>query len=78
MANGAFVDLALIVPALLLFQDFYGRDWRSSVRWLIGSYAAFATFAYTQILIEKRPDLFGKVGASSPDRLLACAARPNS
>ena len=59
---GAFVDLALIVPGLLLFQDFYGKGWRSSVRWLIGGYAAFGTFAYTQILIEKRPDLFPAAG----------------
>jgi sigma-B regulation protein RsbU (phosphoserine phosphatase) len=59
---GAFVDLALLVPALLLFQDFHGKGWRSSVRWLIGSYTAFASFAFTQILIERRPDLFPAAG----------------
>jgi sigma-B regulation protein RsbU (phosphoserine phosphatase) len=59
---GAFVDLALMIPALLLFQVFYGKGWRSSVRWLIGSYTAFATFAFTQILIERRPDLFPTAG----------------
>jgi sigma-B regulation protein RsbU (phosphoserine phosphatase) len=42
---GAFVDLALMIPAMLLLQDFYGKGWRSSVRWLIWSYTAFATIA---------------------------------
>jgi phosphoserine phosphatase RsbU/P len=59
---GTFVDLALMIPALLLFQDFYGRGWRSSVRWLIGSYTGFATIAFTFILIQKRPDLFPAAG----------------
>ncbi len=59
---GAFVDLASMIPALLLFQDFYGRGWRSSVRWLIGVYTAFATIAFTLILTQKRPDLFPTAG----------------
>jgi sigma-B regulation protein RsbU (phosphoserine phosphatase) len=59
---GAFVDLALIIPALLLFQDFYGKGWRSSVRWLIWSYTVFATSAFTLILIRSRPDLFPAAG----------------
>ena len=59
---GAFVDLALMIPALLLFQDFYGKGWRSSVRWLIRGYTGFATIAFTLILIQKRPDLFPAAG----------------
>lgn len=51
-----------MIPALLLFQDFYGRGWRSSVRWVIWGYTGFATFAFTLILIEKRPDLFPAAG----------------
>jgi hypothetical protein len=26
-----------IIPALLLFKEFYGGGWRSSIQWLIGS-----------------------------------------
>jgi sigma-B regulation protein RsbU (phosphoserine phosphatase) len=43
---GTFVDLGVIVPALLLFQEFYGRGWRSSVRWLIWLYILLAKTAY--------------------------------
>jgi phosphoserine phosphatase RsbU/P len=59
---GAFIDLALIIPALLLFQDFYGEGWRSSVRWVIWSYTAFATAAFTLILVRKQPNLFPTAG----------------
>ena len=59
---GAFVDLAIMIPAMLLFQDFYGKGWRSSVRWMIWSYAIFATFAFNLILIQNRPDLFPTAG----------------
>ena len=59
---GAFVDLGVIVPALLLFQDFYGRGWRSSVRWLIWTYVVFATTAFTSMVIANRPDLFPAAG----------------
>src|SRR6516225_3023605 len=38
-----FIELATIVPALLLFEDFYGKGWRSSVRWMISAYVVFAT-----------------------------------
>jgi sigma-B regulation protein RsbU (phosphoserine phosphatase) len=40
-----FVSLATVVPGLLLFEDFYGRGWRASVRWLIGIYCGVATLA---------------------------------
>jgi sigma-B regulation protein RsbU (phosphoserine phosphatase) len=39
------ISLSTVVPGLLLFQDFYGRGWRDSVRWLIGIYCAVAAFA---------------------------------
>jgi sigma-B regulation protein RsbU (phosphoserine phosphatase) len=45
-----------IVPALLLFKEFYGEGWRSSVRWLIGSYTAFAVAAFALIVIRDRPE----------------------
>jgi sigma-B regulation protein RsbU (phosphoserine phosphatase) len=59
---GAFVDLAMIVPALLLLQDFYGKGWRSSVRGLIWVYVIFATVAFASMLIANRPDLFPAAG----------------
>jgi phosphoserine phosphatase RsbU/P len=56
------VEFATLVPALLLFEDFYGKGWRSSVRWLIGAYVIFATIAFTSIVIQRRPDLFPTAG----------------
>jgi phosphoserine phosphatase RsbU/P len=59
---GRLVDFATIVPALLLFEDFYGKGWRSSVRWLICGYVVFATVAFTSIVIQNRPDLVPAAG----------------
>lgn len=56
------VEFATLVPALLLFEDFYGKGWRSSVRWLIWAYVVFATIAFTSIVIQRRPDLFPTAG----------------
>jgi phosphoserine phosphatase RsbU/P len=56
------VEFATLVPALLLFEDFYGKGWRSSVRWLIGAYAVFATIAFTAIVIQRRPNLVPTAG----------------
>jgi phosphoserine phosphatase RsbU/P len=56
------VELATLVPALLLFEDFYGKGWRSSVRWLIWAYVVFATIAFTAIVIRGNPDLFPTAG----------------
>jgi phosphoserine phosphatase RsbU/P len=56
------VEFATIVPALLLFEDFYGKGWRSSVRWLIWAYVVFAMIAFADILIQSRPDLFPTAG----------------
>jgi sigma-B regulation protein RsbU (phosphoserine phosphatase) len=56
------VEFATLVPALLLFEDFYGKGWRSSVRWLIEAYVIFATIAFTSIVITGRPDLFPTAG----------------
>src|SRR6516164_8633098 len=57
-----FVELATIVPALLLFEDFYGKGLRSSVRWMIWAYVVFATITFATILIERRPDLIPPAG----------------
>ena len=49
------VEFATIVPALLLFEDFYGKGWRSSVRWLIWAYVIFATIAFGSIVVTGPP-----------------------
>jgi sigma-B regulation protein RsbU (phosphoserine phosphatase) len=59
---GRFVEFATIVPALLLFEDFYGKGWRSSVRWVIGGYVTFAVIAFASILRTQRPDLVPTAG----------------
>jgi phosphoserine phosphatase RsbU/P len=51
-----------IIPALLLFAEFYGQGWRSSIRWLIGSYIAFATVAFALMVLRDRPDLIPSPG----------------
>jgi sigma-B regulation protein RsbU (phosphoserine phosphatase) len=56
------VEFATLVPALLLFEEFYGKGWRSAVRWLIWAYVLFATIAFTSIVIQRRPDLVPTAG----------------
>lgn len=34
------ISLATIIPGLLLFEEFYGRGWRRSIRWMLGVYCA--------------------------------------
>jgi sigma-B regulation protein RsbU (phosphoserine phosphatase) len=40
------LSLATIVPGLLLFEEFYGRGWRSSIRWLLVVYCALSAVAF--------------------------------
>jgi sigma-B regulation protein RsbU (phosphoserine phosphatase) len=62
---GAFLDLAIIIPALLLFQNFYGKGWLSLARRVIWAYAVFATVAFASMLVDNRPDLFPTAGIGS-------------
>ena len=57
-----FVELVIIVPAMLLFEEFYGKGWRSSVRWLIWGYSVFATIAFAIMVIRRRPDFLPSAG----------------
>jgi phosphoserine phosphatase RsbU/P len=59
---GEFIDLASIVFALLLLEDFYGKGWRSSIRWLMGGYVVFATLAFAAMVRRNNPDLFPSAG----------------
>jgi sigma-B regulation protein RsbU (phosphoserine phosphatase) len=45
-----------IIPALLLFKEFYGKGWRSSIQWLIGSYVAFGALAFSLMVLRDRPE----------------------
>jgi hypothetical protein len=45
LAIDHLISLSTAVPGLLLFEDFYGRGWRGSLRWLIAIYCALAAFA---------------------------------
>jgi hypothetical protein len=38
-----------------LFEEFYGKGWRSSVRLLIGSYILFVAVAFALIVLQDRP-----------------------
>jgi sigma-B regulation protein RsbU (phosphoserine phosphatase) len=46
-----------IVPGLLLFEEFYGRGWRSSLRWLTWSYCVLATAAISGLVTQSLLDL---------------------
>lgn len=43
------ISLSTIVPGLLLFQEFYGPGWRSSLRWLTGGYCILAGIAISAV-----------------------------
>jgi phosphoserine phosphatase RsbU/P len=55
-------DFAIIVPALLLFQEFYGKGWRGIVRWLLWAYVLFAVVSFGIMLYRNRPDFLPAPG----------------
>jgi phosphoserine phosphatase RsbU/P len=62
LAVDHLISLSTVVPGLLLFEDFYGRGWRDSVRWLIGIYCALAVFAAMGITHHHHPRLIPPPG----------------
>jgi sigma-B regulation protein RsbU (phosphoserine phosphatase) len=46
-----------IVPGLLLFEEFYGRGWRSSLRWLTWSYCVLAAAAISGLVTQTLLDV---------------------
>ena len=60
--GGRLIDFAIIIPALLLFKEFYGEGWRSSVRTLIWLYAVFAVFTFGFIVVRNVPGLIPAPG----------------
>ncbi len=49
LAVDHLLSLLIVVPGLLLFEDFYGQGWHTSLRWLIGIYCVMAAVAATGI-----------------------------
>jgi serine phosphatase RsbU (regulator of sigma subunit) len=46
-----------IVPGLFLFEEFYGRGWRSSLRWLTWSYCVLAAAAISGLVTQRLLDV---------------------
>lgn len=51
-----------IVPALLLFEEFYGRGWRSLLHWMILGYGLAAACVYGYMIASHRPDMMPSAG----------------
>jgi sigma-B regulation protein RsbU (phosphoserine phosphatase) len=51
-----------IVPALLLFEEFYGRGWHSLLNWLIVGYGVAAAGIYGFMMVQGLPELIPSAG----------------
>jgi sigma-B regulation protein RsbU (phosphoserine phosphatase) len=51
------ISMLTIVPGLLLFEEFYGRGWRSSIRWLTGTYCVLVAVAIGGVLFQTPFDI---------------------
>ena len=47
------LSLATIIPGFFLLEEFYGRGWRSSIRWLLGVYCALSAVAIGDMVIPR-------------------------
>ena len=56
------LSLGTVVPGLLLFEEFYGKGWHSSIRWLIGIYCVIAVGAFGYMVVQHRPELVPSPG----------------
>ena len=52
---GRLIGLASSIPALLLFQEFYGKGWRLSSKWLLWIYALAVAGVFCLMAIHERP-----------------------
>src|ERR1700743_2606273 len=52
---GKLVGLLASIPALLLFQEFYGQGWKLSSKWLIWTYAFALAAVLFAMGIHERP-----------------------
>lgn len=51
------ISMLTIVPGLLLFEEFYGRGWRSSIRWVTGTYGVLVFVAAGGVLFQMPFDI---------------------
>jgi phosphoserine phosphatase RsbU/P len=51
---GRGIGLAASIPALLLFQEFYGQGWRLSSKWLLWIYAALLLGVFFLVVTHER------------------------
>jgi phosphoserine phosphatase RsbU/P len=51
------VGMLTIVPGLLLFEEFYGRGWRSSIRWLTATYCVLVAIAVGGLFFQMPFDI---------------------
>jgi phosphoserine phosphatase RsbU/P len=58
----SLIEFGSIIPALLLFQDLYGKGWRSSLTWLIRIYSLFAIIGFAVSVYKERPGLLPAPG----------------
>jgi sigma-B regulation protein RsbU (phosphoserine phosphatase) len=58
------LTLSIIVPGLLLFEEFYGRGWRSSVRWVSGIYCALVAVALSGVVHQSPLEFFNAPGTA--------------
>ena len=47
------ISLATIIPGLLLLEVFYGRGWRSSIRWLLGVYSTMSAVVIGGMVFQR-------------------------
>jgi phosphoserine phosphatase RsbU/P len=52
---GRVIGLASSIPALLLFQEFYGQGWRLSSKWLLWIYAVVLLGVFFLMITHERP-----------------------
>lgn len=65
-ASGIYASRILgacsIVPALLLFEEFYGRGWRSLLHWMIVGYGVAAVAVYGYMVFDYKPEWIPSAG----------------
>jgi hypothetical protein len=42
LAFDSIISDVIVTPALLFFEGFYGREWKSSLRWLLSAQMVWA------------------------------------
>jgi sigma-B regulation protein RsbU (phosphoserine phosphatase) len=59
---GKLIGLASSIPALLLFQEFYGKGWRLSSKWLLWAYALALLSVLSLMAMRDHPKVIPSPG----------------